>query len=114
MGFKAFFIWICYEDYQKSFLGSLFSFTHLRTYPELTDGLIVAVSKLHSDLHDVPLLISPDHVSGLPGVSAHVTRVILRHVTSALIIILVTGSNETLPEFYDNKCDPTLLILTST
>ena len=71
--------------------------------------------ELHSDLHDVPLLIPPDHVSGLPGVSAHVTRVILRHVTSALVVILVTGGDEALPESCDAKLVPTLMmILTST
>ena len=89
---------------------SLSSFTLLRTYPELTDGLIVAVCELHSDLHDVPVLIAPDHASGLPGVSADVTRVIIRHVTSALIIILATGGNEALPESCDNKFVLTLMI----
>ena len=72
--------------------------TAFGTYPELIDCLISSVCELHSDLHDVPLPISPDHVSGLPGVSAHVTSVILCHETSALVIILVTGSYEALSE----------------
>ena len=65
--------------------------------------------ELHSDLHDVPLLIAPDHVSGLPGGTTHVTRVILCYVASALIIILVTGSDEALPESCDSKFVLTLI-----
>ena len=83
-----------------SFLGILILITALGTYPELVDCLISSVCELDSDLHDLPLLITPDHVSGLPGVSAHVTSVSICHETSALVIIIVTRCYEAFPESF--------------
>ena len=80
------------------FFTSKILVTRLGTDPELVDSLIMIswLCELHRDLHDVTLLISHDHVPGLPGVSANVTCVILCHEASVLIIILMTLSDEAL------------------
>ena len=72
--------------------------TNLWTYPELVDDSLSRFFELYSDLYDVSVMISLHHVTGLPGVSAHLTQLIIRDETSALIVIFVTRSDVALPE----------------